>query len=464
VAGLRPGLAGKRLAFWGGLLFLLVIALGLGGCQPAAPAVGTPEPAGAPAVMTAPVVPEGVFYVHPGVSSGKISPLVYGVNHGPWAIITEKTLPLAQEAGLTVVRYPGGNWGDENDLQTYHIDQFQQLAEALGGQASINVRLHNGSPEKAAALVRYANQEQGYGIRYWGIGNEPTLFATARGLPDYGVVQFNEEWRAIALAMKAVDPSILLIGPELHQFGADLAGTPKDPAGLDWMTEFLRTNGDLVDVVSIHRYPFPQGRGGRAATVEELSRTSAEWDRIIPYLRDVILEVTGREIPIAVTEINSHWSNATGGEASPDSFYNAIWWADVLGRLITNRVEMVNYFSLQSGPSIGGYGLFTRSDPRPTYYVYKMYQMFGDELVFSGSGLEEAGVYAALHPQGELSVLLVNLGPVEISRPLVIEGGERSLLEAWRFEKDGLLQPLDASISLDPLSLPPQSITLLKLK
>jgi hypothetical protein len=448
----------KRLPHWRGLLVWLAAAwaFSLAGCRPAAPAAE--EPANLPEVRG------DVFYVHPGVVLGKISPLVYGANHGPWAVITEKTLPLAQEAGLTLVRYPGGNWGDENDLQTYHIDQFQQLAADLGGQASINVRLYNGSPEKAAALVRYANQERGYGIRYWGIGNEPTLFATARGLPNYGTALFNAEWRAIAQAMKAEDPSILLIGPELHQFGDSLASTPKDPTGLDWMTEFLKANGDLVDVVSIHRYPFPQGRGGRAAMVEELSKTSTEWDRIIPYLRGLIIETTGREIPIAVTEINSHWSNASGGEATPDSFYNAIWWADVLGRLISNRVEIVNYFSLQSNASTGGYGLFSRTEPRPTYYVYKLYQMFGEDLVFSASPVEEAGMYTAITEKGELTILLINLGSEEIRKPVVIEGAAQTLQAVWRFNQEESLHQLDEDVLLSSLTLPAQSITLLVLK
>lgn len=441
--------------------WLLVLAVGfiaLSGCAPKANEALAP--------VQLPPVPEGVFYIHPDIAMGKISPLVYGVNHGPWAIITEKTLPLAQEAGITMIRFPGGNWGDENDLMPHHIDQFKMLAEQMGSQVSINVRLFNGTPEKAAALVRYANIEQGYDIKYWGIGNEPSLFATARGVPDYGVEQFNTEWRAIAEAMKAVDPSILLIGPELHQFSSDKSSTPKDPSGLDWMSEFLRVNGDLVDVVSIHRYPFPQGRGGRAATIEELSTASTEWDLIIPYLRSLILEITGRNIPIAITEINSHWSSAMGGEASPDSFYNAIWWADVLSRLIFNKVEIVNYFTLQSKASIGGYGLFTRTDPRPTYYVYQMYQKFGENLVFAGCDDAQIGIYAALDQDGALTVMLINLGEDDITRPLVIEGKERTLAEVWRFDKDHLADKLDTRDfdNLEKILIPGQSVTLIKLK
>jgi hypothetical protein len=280
------------------------------------------------------------------------------------------------------------------------------------------------------------------------------------------VEQFNREWRATAEAMKLADPSILLIGPELHQFGSNLSSTPKDPFGLDWMTEFLKANGDLVDVVSIHRYPFPQGRGGRAATIDELVSSSGEWDSIIPYLRALIIENTGREIPIAVTEINSHWSNAIGGEATPDTFYNAIWWADVLGRLINQQVDIINYFSLQSNASIGGYGLFSRSDPRPTYYIYKMYQDFGENLVYAGCDDPRIGIYAALDKEDVLTVMMVNLGADDLTRPLVITGKERTIFEIWRFNENRLIETLEINepVSQESFLLPGYSVTLLKLK
>ncbi len=432
-------------------ILLLVLLLILPACT-AAP--GSPEPPPTP-------VP-GQWVVDPALELGQINPLIYGVNHGPWAIITERTLPLAQEAGITMVRFPGGNWGDENDLQPYHVDQFAALAEQLGAQVSLNARLHNGTPEKAADLVRYANVEQGYGIRYWGIGNEPTLFATSRDDPEYGVEQFNVEWRAIAEAMRAVDPDILLIGPELHQYGPDLASTPKDPFGLDWMTEFLKANGDLVDVVSIHRYPFPQGRGGRAATISELRETSAEWDAIIPYLRELIQETTGRDLPIAVTEVNSHWSNAIGGEATADSLFNAIWWADCLGRMINQEVAIVNYFTLQSNPSIGGYGLFTRSEPRPTYYTYRLYREFGSQRVYAASADAHVGVYAARRDDGALTVMLVNLGDEAISQPLVVQGQNATQAEVWRLDAGHNAEQIASQTLTEEtmVTLPAQSVTL----
>ena len=449
-----PRIRASLLAFlWiGSLLLPALSACASSTAQPTT--IPTPEP-----VL-------GQWTVDANLELGAVNPLVYGVNHGPWAVITERTLPLAQEAGITMLRFPGGNWGDENNLQPYHIDQFALLAEQLGAEVSLNVRLHNGTPEQAAELVRYVNLEQGYGFRYWGIGNEPTLFATSRGDPEYGVARFNAEWRAIAEAMRAVDPDILLIGPELHQFGPDLASTPKDPFGLDWMTEFLKANGDLVDIVSIHRYPFPQGRGGRAATIAELSTTSAEWDAIIPYLRGLIQETTGRDLPIAVTEVNSHWSNAISGEATPDSFYNAIWWADALGRMIRQDVAIVNYFSLQSHPSIGGYGLFARSEPRPTYYVYRLYRQFGSQRVHAASDEARVGLYAARRDDGALTIMLINLSDEAITKPLVVEGQEPAQAELWRLDAETPAERLPdiAFTSGAQFSLPAQSVTLVVIK
>lgn len=111
------------------LLVLAVRFIALSDCAPKANETLAP--------VQLPPVPEGVFYIHPDIAMGKISPLAYGVNHGPWAIITEKTLLLAQEAGITMNRFPGGKWGDENDLMPYHIDQFAMLAEQMGSSDCI---------------------------------------------------------------------------------------------------------------------------------------------------------------------------------------------------------------------------------------------------------------------------------------------------------------------------------------
>jgi hypothetical protein len=36
-----------------------------------------------------------------------------------------------------------------------------------------------------------------YGIKYWGIGNELSLYAGNRGLSDYDMAAFNQQWREL---------------------------------------------------------------------------------------------------------------------------------------------------------------------------------------------------------------------------------------------------------------------------
>ena len=91
--------------------------------------------------------------------------------------------------------------------------------------------------------------------------------------------------------------------------------------------------------------------------MDELRRNAQEWDRIIIHARELIHEHTGRDLPIAVTEFNSAYDKSFGGETTPDSHFNAIWMADVLGRLIRNGVFMANQWYLTAKPGYGGLGL-----------------------------------------------------------------------------------------------------------
>jgi len=57
-------------------------------------------------------------------------------------------------------------------------------------------------------------------------------------------------------------------------------------------------------------------------------------------------------LPLGVMEINAYWSHASGGQTTPDSLAGAIWWADVLGRLIRHRVDYVAHFVLQTNAGL----------------------------------------------------------------------------------------------------------------
>ncbi|MCS6871150.1 MAG: hypothetical protein NZ571_06805 [Anaerolineae bacterium] len=383
---------------------------------------------------------------------GKISPYVFGANYGPWAALPARLWDQAAESGISLLRFPGGAWGDENDLQPYHIDPFIKLARRLNAEPLIHVRFLNSTPERAARLVRHVNVERGYGVRFWSIGNEPDLYKS------YSPEQFAKQWRAFALAMRAVDPNILLVGPDISQYPV----SPDDyHAPLRrWIRAFLRENADLVNIVSVHRYPLPRTLDAPLATISQLRETAKQWDYLINDLRRVIREVTGRDYPIGILEVNSHWTRTIGGEATPDSFFHAIWWADVLTRLINHRVDIVAYFILAGGDG-PDYGLFNTRGAYPTFYVYPLYKRFGKTLLRAQSGDGHLTVAAALDEAGQLTLMVVNPYKTERKVRLRVDGKTACPIKgAWRLDEQHKAEPVTLETNEPRLVVPRYSATL----
>ena len=423
-------------------LFLLVVII-----------IGTVMPLGGDTVAQT----DERLLVDAGQNLGTISPYVYGSNLGPLNVIPLDLYEQAENSGINFLRFPGGRWGDLNDIREQQIDFFMRYINLVGAEPSISVRLENGTPEAAAELVRYTNIENDYDVRYWAIGNEPSLF------DDYTTEDLNTQWRAIAEAMLEVDPTIMLIGPEPHQWTGNPNTDPRDSEGREWVREFLLANGDLIDIVAVHRYPFPRSAGNPVTTIDELRENAAEWSEILDNLRAVILETTGRDdIPVAMTEANSHWSANIGGEATNDSFFNAIWWADVLGRLIQDQPIIVNYFDFQSDANRGGFGLLAKYDVRPSYYVYQLYQRFGTELLHSESNVEYLSVYAALRDDGTLTLIVVNLADDAQTAPLeIVDYDITTPAQVWRLDAEHNAEQLDdEDLSGGEITVPGQSATL----
>nr|MBP8293925.1 hypothetical protein [Caldilineaceae bacterium] len=278
----------------------------------------------------------------------------------------------------------------------------------------------------------------------------------------WNAADFAAEWRRFALSMRAVDPEIVLVGPETHQFNGTPAVDPLDSTGADWLRTFLEVNGDLVDIVSVHRYPFPNNARRTSATPEELLGNSAEWSQIARNLRSVVRETTGRDLPIAITEFNSHWSNSIGGATTPDSFLSALWLGDVLGRLIQEKVELANQFLLVSGGE-RGFGMLARTEPRPAYFVYQLYKMFGDQLVYSAADAPGVSIYAAKRDDGALTLMAINLNDAAVTRPLQLTGfTPAGAAQVWRFDAAHQAEQVEDQVLADgaELTLPPQSMTL----
>lgn len=315
-------------------------------------------------------------------------------------------------------------------------------------------------------MVRYTNIEKKYHVQYWAIGNEPTLYngeLKNRG-EAYDNEHFNKEWRTFAEAMKKVDPTIKLVGAEVNQFSFDPspgATTNYEARDEEWFIEFLKTNGDLVDIVSFHRYPFPKSRVSGPPSIDELRQDAQQWDRIIIHARELIHQYTGRDLPIAVTEFNSAYDKSVGGETTPDSHYNAIWMADVLGRVIKNGVFMANEWALTAKGVYGGLGLIGQTDVYPSYCAYQLYRKFGTELVYSSSDGPDLSVYAARREDGVLTMMVINLALEEKTKAFQIAEQTQVQAEMWLFDLTHKAENIGIVELSNKITVPPQSITLL---
>jgi hypothetical protein len=420
------------------------------------------------AACSAPLAPRGPtpgprpgLFVSAGYEYGAVSPLVYGTNTGPWQSVGLEQIPLSKAAGIGLIRWPGGNWGDENDVTPLMLDEYIALCRQVGAEPLIHVRLAKGSPEQAAALVRLANVERGYGVRYWAVGNEPDLFVKKRRASTYNVADYVRDFTAFRAAMKAADQKITVVGPEISQYNG-AGGYPTDATGVDWMEGFLRGVPD-VEMVSFHRYPF----GAPPPTAASLAAEPPAWTRAMDELRAQIRAATGRDIPIAVTEANSDWTGRIDDEAGTDSHRNALWWADVLGRLIRGGATVVAQFCMGAIPSqgIGMFGpLAYDPGPLPIYQVYALYRLFGTRLVHASSDDAGLPIVAARRDDGALTVVVVNHGDGERVAPLALEGFRASgPAEVWSFADD---QPVELRGTVDiaqPLRFAPRSATLLSI-
>jgi hypothetical protein len=414
------------------LAFLAISGFGLASCQTGPALTATPP--------STPEPPKGVFYVDPTGDLGAVGKYVLGANL--YGGLSAGNSDAAKNSGITFLRWPGGNVGDTQDIQPYAVDTYIAEAKLMGATPSICVRLPNSTPEKAAALVQYVNLDKKYGVKYWSIGNEPSLYENNADFNDqpWDAVTYAKRWREFAQAMKKVDPTILLYGPDIHQFTGDPAVDPKDHLGKYYLQEFLKLDGDLVDIVSVHRYSFPVSMSNSAApSAAELLGNTPEWDNLVHNLRRIIKETTGKDLPVGIMEYNSNYTGVAGVKTSPDSFLGALWLADVMGRMIRQKTEFMSYWELTSGSGNSGFGLMNSFEVRPSYYVFQLYKRFGNHLLAASSDQSMVSVFAAKRDDGTVTVILVNRGEAAVKQPLQINKGDKlSLTEAYLFDKNNM--------------------------
>jgi alpha-L-arabinofuranosidase len=392
--------------------------------------------------------------VNPKERIRKVDRRMFGINAAVWdgAYASPNTQALLTELNNQALRFPGGSLSDVYHWQTNmsegetfewatSFDEFIQIAGATGAATYITVNYGTGTPEEAAAWVRYANKTLRTNVRYWEVGNENygTWEADNNTRPHDPVTyatRFKEYWRQ----MKAVDPTIkvgavVALGEDAFVNYPELQVTNPRTGQVHsgWtpvMLDTLRQLGVTPDFVVYHRYE--QGPGGESDLF--LLNSAASWPNDAAALRQMLEDYLGpkaRKVELACTEHNSVFSNP-GKQTT--SLVNGLFYADAIGNLLKTEFNAMLWWDLRNGqeagnnnsPSLygwrryGDYGIVNAADPAgpadryPTFYVNKLLKHFargGEKVVEAGSDYGSLGVYAVKGADKSLRILVINKHP-----------------------------------------------------
>jgi hypothetical protein len=295
-----------------------------------------------------------------------------------------------------------GNW----TLTPALVDAFIALTKAVGAEPLFAINVKRGTVSSAQDLLHYLNVERGYGVRWLQIGNEPDLTDGMTSGPD----QYSGQLEAFVDGLRAVDPSIRIVGPEMLT-GAHVSGVNNT---LDWMLPILARAGGRIDGISWHYYPLDSAQRNPASSAimstEHLFQESAkDWrpaamayvDEIMPKFAQ-LRAAHAPNAEVWVTELAEDPGPGAGAGIS-ETLAGALWVGDILGRYGEYGPGAVLRWHFK-GSLDHAYGLLGPNDvPRPAYGAYWLYaRHFGDRFVESASSasgrsaITEVAVHAAL--------------------------------------------------------------------
>jgi hypothetical protein len=327
-------------------------------------------------------------------------------------------------AGIKIIRYPGGSYADCFHWQNYSGCDNIYLASGntfdnwinntvipAGAKAIITVNYGSNTtcdggtdPTEAASWVDYANNTRKLGIKYWEIGNEVGgngyyggsgweydlhyPYDGNRNLqPALSPAAYGSNSLVIINAMKAKDPTIK-------------CGIGFDQGRQSYNAAALPPVSNVLDFVIIHWYP-----GGTDA---QQLQSCLQIPGGVADCRSQIGQYIGsrsNQVGIAVTETGS---GVLGGGS-------AEFAADTLLTWIENGAINVDYQELHSGFLASGTpGIANNSLMGPAYGAKMARQLaaVGDTMLKITSSTTAVHVHATSRQDGNTGVMLVNTDPV----------------------------------------------------
>ena len=274
----------------------------------------------------------------------------------------------------------GGIAPDKNRPTNYQYIKMIDSIRAKGMEPIIQVPFHiwRFSASDAANIVQYINITKGKNVKYWIIGNEPDL-----GYSYTSAAQIAAYFKPFSSAMKAIDPTIKIIGPECAWYNQGIINGLTTPNGPDDITGKDAAGNYYIDYISFHIYPF-NGTQTRTQVITKLTSTGSFQDNLIALnqrlsnCNSTHNRTGSNAIKAAVTEANVSWQNNSGDNLygnGANSFIGGQFIAELSSICMKQNVQFLNIWSVVEGNSnVNNIGYIDpgTGNKKPSYYHFQM--------------------------------------------------------------------------------------------
>jgi hypothetical protein len=247
--------------------------------------------------------------------------------------LLDRLWPVVKQSKVKMIRI-GGNGANTNLVTNAQYIALIDSIRRIGAEPMVQVSEGRGrfTAAQAAQVVQHVNVTMARNVKYWIIGNEPDLNNSSQPNP-VSIAGVEAYIKTFASAMKAVDPSILIVGPENASFNAyypALLGGANDVTGTD-------ANGRYyLDIISFHTYPFSgnQTRAQVVAAGQNVANTVTSLLAMLATANTKNNRTGANALRWALTEFNLDYANPTVNTVEglgAHSFINGQFWAEVFG-------------------------------------------------------------------------------------------------------------------------------------
>lgn len=244
---------------------------------------------------------------------------------------------LFKNLGPGIIRM-GGNSSDETDwvgngfnvdshfdvLTPEGIDKLAEFSRKTNWRVIFGLNLGHDNINASIDETKYLYQQFGDNLYALQIGNEPDYFKLGYRPLTYSELDYQNEWNANFVAIKAQVPQAQFAGPDVSDH-------------LPWAQTFAANNSANIVLLDAHYY-----NDGPATNPSINCQTILSTDYTEDsYLKGLDDASTQAGLPYRITETNSIWGG--GKPAVSDAFAGTLWALDLMWSIAVNNGQGINF-------------------------------------------------------------------------------------------------------------------------